>query len=347
LDPNNQISAVIATLGAHQGSHLLDILIQGFNGMAIALADAGGPAYFFIKDVELSGGTNDSLPSSRIGIFTQMGSILELDTLSIEGATGHNVNIGVRVNNGTINARNLHFENTNDGVYFDTGGTNAYSVINGISGNATVATALIHIPAGYTGTVTALGINGLTGGAGQPVGILNANTGESYTNSMVGIYSWSGAPGVQTGSFAFSALHNTPHVRYGKNAAQVIMQNVLTLLTFPSQQDDWQTTASEWNGSRYTPKVPGRYRVSVSIGVASTAWTAGDRLMLQIQRTSVPFSLNEDDTATGTFIRQINLTDTVYCGAGDYIEAYVYQGVAAALNTDSSALTCFIAIDRE
>jgi hypothetical protein len=49
----------------------------------------------------------------------------------------------------------------------------------------------------------------------------------------------------------------------------------------------------------------------------------------------------------GTFIASNDVNTTVNLGVGDYIEAYVYQAAAASLNTDSSALTCYIAIDRE
>lgn len=345
LQPTNQHAVVIGTTGAHQGCHLYDMRVDGFNQIGISFGGVGGPAYTWIKDVELAGGTAEGLPTTRQGIFHSTGSILDIDTISIEGAGGHNVDIDVRVHNGSLTAKTLHFENSTTGVYFDTGGTNATSFINGINGNSSV-TQLIWIPTNYLGSVTAIGINGLSGDPAHPIGIKNENTGEATLNTMVGIYSWSGvATSFQTGAYGYSLLHNhlSSHVRYGKSATQAIAQNTATLLTFPTKQDD---AFSEWNGSRFTPVVPGRYRVTVTVAVASATWTAAAILRLYIMKSGSTYSTFEADDAVGTFTRQISHSDTVNLGVGDYIETQVFQGISASLNTDSSALTCYVAIDR-
>ena len=150
-------------------------------------------------------------------------------------------------------------------------------------------------------------------------------------------------------------MHNIPHIRYGKSATQAIAQNTLTILSFPTKVDDWLISSqSEWGtgtgsvaSSRYTPKLPGAYRVSVSVAMASTAWVAGNRLSLFIQRSAATISQLDEYFAVGTFTRQITYSDTIYCGVGDYIEAYIFQSVVASLNTDSSSVTCFIAIERQ
>lgn len=354
LQPNNQISVVILSVGAAQFSFLENVEIDNVNQYAIDLTGPGGPAYFSARQIQISGGTTDGLPTDREGFrISTGGGFVTLNEIAIEGAVGHNFNIGIRSSNDSGNGsqlliHNIHTEQVTDGLFFDIGGTNATSLIQGWSGNSS-CTNLIHIPTGYTGTVTAIAINGLTGSAGAPIAIKNDAIGESYANFMSGVYSWSGVPGVQTGSFAASILHNTPHIRYGKSATQAIAQNTLTLLTYPTKVDDWQTGGvSEWSGSRYTPKIPGRYRVSVSISMASTAWTAGQNLEIALLKNGSTFSINSDPSAVGTFTRQIMLTDTVFLnGIGDYIEAWVFQAAAASLNTDSNTFDCFIAIDRE
>jgi hypothetical protein len=196
--------------------------------------------------------------------------------------------------------------------------------------------------------VTLEGIEALTGDPSNPVAIKNDVTGETLLNSLVGVYSWSGdTSAFRAGSFGYSALHNTPHLRYGKSAVQAIAQNTLTQLTFPTKTYDWLNSGSEWSGSVFTPKIPGSYAVTVSVAMANTAWVAGNRFLVAIRKNGVAQALNEDQTAVGAFIRQLQCTDTVYLGTGDTLDTAVFQGVIASLDTDSTALTCYIAIDRQ
>jgi hypothetical protein len=118
-------------------------------------------------------------------------------------------------------------------------------------------------------------------------------------------------------------------------------------LTFPTKTYDWLNSGSEWSGSVFTPKIPGSYAVTVSVAMANTAWAAGNRFLVAIRKNGVAQALNEDQTAVGAFIRQLQCTDTVYLGTGDTLDTAVFQGVIASLDTDSTALTCYIAIDRQ
>lgn len=347
---NNQMSVMIQGIGAAQFCYLKRVEIDNVNQFAVDLSGAGGPAYFYCEDIDISGGTSASV-SDREGFRISMGGgYCSLSKVSIEGSAGQNFNIAVRASSDSSDGAqllidNFHTENTTTGIYFDTGGTNAISTINGYSGSATTGT-LISIPNGYTGTVNCISINGLTGSAGQPIAIANANTGESLTNWM-GNYNWSGVPGVQSGSFAATIIHNTPHIRYGKSMTQSLAQNVLTLITYPVKVDDWQTT-SEWSGSRYTPIVQGRYKVSCSISVASATWSAGELFEIAILKNGATFSINSDTTGVGTFIRQIEHDDTVFLnGVGDYIEIWAIQNSGSStLNTDSNTFDCYVTIDK-
>lgn len=338
-------SSIITTPGAHQFSHLKRLKFTGFNQIGINLSSTGGPAYFRIEDIDATGGTVDGLAIARTAIWQGSGSILTMSNISTQGQAAHHVSIGIRVNLGAIAATNLHFENVDDGVYFDNQSAPNCSVIHGISGNAST-TNLIHIPNPCNQTVTATAILAITGDPAHPVAIKNDVTGEVILNTMVGLYSWSGeTSGFRSGSLGYSALHNTPRIRYGKSATQAIAQNTVVVLTFPTKTHDWQSV-SEWSGSVYTPKIPGPYRVTVSVQLASATWAAGNRFVLGIRKNGASQSNNEDQSAIGTFITQLQHTDTVYCSPGDTIDTFVFQGAAASINTDSTATTCYIAIER-
>lgn len=345
LDSDNTFAFIIGTPGAHQFSHLKNLLIQGVNHIALQMGSTGGPAFFYVKDVDIVGGTLVSV--DRTGLFISSGSIVEVDTVSIDGATGKNFSIGVRVHEGAVKAGNLHFENVDDGFYFDNQSTPNCSTIRGLSGNSTT-TNLIHIPSPCNHALTAEGILGLTGDAAHPVAIKNDVTGEALLNTMVGVYSWSGdTTAFRSGSFGYSAFHNTPHIRYGKNAVQAVAQNTVVVLTFPIKDNDWLNSGSEWSGSVYTPKIPGVYRVTVSVQLDSTTWAAGNRFILAIRKSGATHGSMESRSFVGTFLTQLQCTDTIYCAAGDTIDTFVFQNAVATVNTDSSVTTCYIAIDRE
>lgn len=190
LDPNNIQTAVITTDGSHQGSRIRRVKVEGFNGRCVYLGDTGGPAYFLIDDFEASGGTTN-IATAREGIYSDMGSIVRADDISIESGASNKVAIAVHLHNGSFQGRNHHYENCTTGVYLDTGGTNACVQMVGISGNAT-CDQLIWIPSGYTGTLTAEAINNRTGDPSKPIGIRNDNTGEQILDVMHGLYVWSG-----------------------------------------------------------------------------------------------------------------------------------------------------------
>lgn len=348
LFPDNSHGVIIASGGAHQFCHLYEIKIEGVNQVGISFGGTGGPAYTWIRDVEISGGTTNGLPSSRVALYHDTGSILDVDIFGCEGQdAAHPFSIGILVHEGSLDAETLHFENTTDGVYIPAQSTPNVQLIRGINGNSTV-TNLIHIANPCNQTVAFDGIMGLTGDPSHPVGILNDVTGEALLNVIHDRYNWSGdTSSFRSGSFGVSVTHNAPHLRYGKSAVQAVAQNTVVVLAFPAKVDDWMTP-SEWSGTVFTPKIQGRYRVTVSVMLASATWAAGNIFRIAIRKNGAGQSTLENNEAVGTFVRQLQLTDTVFCnGTTDTIDTIVFQGAVATVNTDSTSITCFIAIDRE
>jgi hypothetical protein len=128
----------------------------------------------------------------------------------------------------------------------------------------------------------------------------------------------------------------TASVRASINAAQAIPQNVITKVALNQAQFDPQSWLNYAN-NRIIPTIPGYYQFS-SLG--SWQVTTEFNRSIQVRKNGAAITVADTFTAGGT----MELSDAVYMnGSTDYLELYVFQASAAAVNLDNNiAYTFFI-----
>ena len=127
----------------------------------------------------------------------------------------------------------------------------------------------------------------------------------------------------------------TAAARASLAASQAVPQNVVTKVALAAAQYDplsWFVPAS----NRFVPNIPGYYQLN-----AAAVWqlTTEFNRSISIRKNGVAISVSDTFTAGGT----MQISDIVYMnGTTDYLEIYVFQASAAAVNLEpNNAYTFF------
>lgn len=119
-----------------------------------------------------------------------------------------------------------------------------------------------------------------------------------------------------------------PAFRAHRNAvAQTIATATFTKIAFNTKSYDFDGTYDAVTNYRFTPVVPGYYKVTVKFRFASGSFAIGDTLKVVIYKNGAAYStFNHFVVYTGTNAPSLLTEDDVAMnGATDYLEAYAYQ----------------------
>lgn len=331
--------ATIYSAGVHQGSYLRDLKIQNVNKLGVDIEAVGGSAYFKMNDLFIRGGT--AMDANAVGIYTAMGSVVQIEQVSIEGNVAGAVSgtglfkYGLHIRNGGHNITNLHCEDTTTAIYLDPLSDAHVQVIDNISGNGSVGT-MLKIPTGYTGAVCVRGLIAATGS----IGIDNDDTGEADVGpSFYSHYVWADGFLPQYGP------ERTTHIRAHKSIAQSIANNTNVTVTFPTEDFD---ALGEWATDTFTAKYSGIYRIAAAVRLISAAWGAAPRdFDLSIVKNGTNHSTHSDPSqAALTISRSIAVDATVSLSAGDAVTIVVFQGSGGAIDTETAINVVYVTVDR-
>lgn len=327
--------ATINTAGAHQGCHLSDMRLVNVNKIGLQIGAVGGSAYFKVNDFDVAGGS--AMDAGAIGIYSGMGSVVELNQISIQGAGGANVfNHGIHVASGSNLITDLHCEDTTVGVYIAATAGQYHQTLISMSANSSVGT-MLGIASGYVGSVTVINMSVAAGS----IGIQNDNTGEVILGPcLISFYSWSGTAGDN------AIIHNAgPHIRAHKTSLQSIANNTVTKVTFPTEDSD---ARAEWATDTFTCKIPGWYDVASTVQLVAAAWAAAPRdFELYIYRNgSVAAVSSFPSQAALTMTRTISVRASIALAVGDTIDIRILQVSGGSVDTATSSATVFVTIDR-
>lgn len=134
--------------------------------------------------------------------------------------------------------------------------------------------------------------------------------------------------------------YDPPRCRAHQTAPQNVSSGVLTTLLFQAESVDTDAMHSTvTNTGRLTVTTPGRYRVTAACGIAQHA-TGSRTLRIAKNGATVAATRVAANTAAASTIMQV--TDSVLCVAGDYIEATFQQDAGGILSTNGTSDTCFL-----
>ncbi len=126
-------------------------------------------------------------------------------------------------------------------------------------------------------------------------------------------------------------------VRASISAAQAVPQNVVTKVTLNTATFDPQSWLNVAN-NRIIPTIPGYYQVS---SIAAWQLTTEFNRSIQVRKNGTPITVADTFTAGGA----MELSDAVYMnGSTDYLELYVFQASAAAVNLDNNNAYTFFTV---
>lgn len=333
INSASDCDATIYSAGVHQGSHLRDLKIRNVNKLGIDIEGIGGSAYFKMSDINIDGGA--SMDANAVGIYTAMGSVVQIEQVAIQGSGGAGVfKYGIHIRNGGHNITNLHTEDVTTAIYLDPLSDAHVQVINNVSANSSVA-RMLWIPVGYTGAVN---VSGLLAAPGS-IGIQNDDTGEADTATFYTQYIWA------DGFMPLYGPERITHIRAHKTSAQSMANNTLTKVTFPTEDVD---TLGEWVTDTFTAKYVGPYLVAATVQLVAAAWGAAPLdFEINIYRNGSVFATESlPSQAALTMTRTISISKVVILAKGDTIDIRLLQGSGGAINTGTASNVVHVTIDR-
>lgn len=332
INSASDCDATIYSAGVHQGSHLRDLKIRNVNKLGIDIEGIGGSAYFKMSDINIDGGA--SMDANAVGIYTAMGSVVQIEQVAIQGGSGGVFKYGIHIRNGGHNITNLHTEDVTTAIYLDPLSDAHVQVINNVSANSSVG-RMLWIPAGYTGGVN---VSGLLAAVGS-IGIQNDDTGDGDTATFYTQYIWA------DGFMPLYGPERITHFRAHKTSAQSIANNTLTKVTFPTEDVD---TLNEWVTDTFTAKNVGPYLVAATVQLVSAAWGAAPLdFEINIYRNGSVFSTESlPSQAALTMTRTISISKVVILAKGDTVDIRLFQSSGGAINTGTASNVVNVTIDR-
>lgn len=194
------------------------------------------------------------------------------------------------------------------------------------------------------GTGSGLDADLLDGSEGAAFGKLASANSWTQTQKIDTINEYTADNGVSIESVLMEngtlSAPNNSKVRANRSATQSISHATATVVQYNNEDFDTNDEYDYTTTWRFTASENGYYKIHASVMFASTSWTAGQTVYLQIAKNgsghkNLFYHNFEDDCTTFKYLQG---TDLVYLAATDYIEIKCYQGSGSAVNIYANAL---------
>lgn len=140
------------------------------------------------------------------------------------------------------------------------------------------------------------------------------------------------------------AASESVNARYG-GSTTTLTNSATSKIAFTTKQSD---SHNAFSTDTFTVPTPGKYRVTMSIELASfAAGAAGNTLQGTIFKNGSQYSQKTESAKTTTsVIHSVLVTDTIPCVAGDTLDGRIFHTLGATPAINNSVVTSYITFER-
>jgi hypothetical protein len=152
-------------------------------------------------------------------------------------------------------------------------------------------------------------------------------TGIDYKSAWASLYPDAIKSRTLVDSDGFKFLHKTDEVDAYNQAATNMPTGATTIVPYASVLSN---TIGSWDGDRFTCQIAGMYAIQACVFMASTAYTAGERMILLIKNGgTIIYQTEMNIDANVTKYVNLTVTGMIRLAVSNYIEIFLYNGHSA------------------